>query len=88
MYSVILKLVHTKFCFLFVVYYETIKGELNKKLIYECRCDERLKHKTERSTHLGYTVLRGGLEHLKIGTRLLNERFGCKNLGSVFFLLP
>ena len=26
-----------------VVYYETIKRELNKRLIYECRCDERLK---------------------------------------------
>ncbi len=25
-----------------VVYYETIKRVLNKRLIYECRCDERL----------------------------------------------
>ena len=24
------------------VYYESIKRELNTKLIYECRCDERL----------------------------------------------
>ena len=40
-----------------------------------CRCDERLKAKDERSTHLTYTVLRGGLEHLKIETRLIKERF-------------
>ena len=26
-----------------VVYYESIKRELKTKLIYECRCDERLK---------------------------------------------
>jgi hypothetical protein len=35
---------------------------------------ERLKHKDEKSTHLGYTVLWGELEHLKIETRLINER--------------
>ena len=28
-----------------IVYYETIKRELNKRLIYECRCNERLKAK-------------------------------------------
>jgi hypothetical protein len=27
----------------FVVYYETIKRELVRRLIHECRCDERLK---------------------------------------------
>jgi hypothetical protein len=48
--------------------------ELNKRLIYECRCDERLKAKAEGSTRLAYTGLRGGLEHLKIETRLLDER--------------
>ncbi len=58
----------------FVVYYETIKRDLNRRLIYECRCDERLKGKTERSTRLTYTGLRGGLEHLKIETRLIDER--------------
>ncbi len=57
------------------VYYETIKREVKKRLTYECRCDERLKVKAERSTRLGYTVLRGGLEHLKIETRLIDERF-------------
>jgi hypothetical protein len=33
-----------------VVYYETIKRELKIKPISECRCDERLKTKTEEST--------------------------------------
>jgi hypothetical protein len=41
--------------------------------MYECRCDERLKIKTEKSTHLGYTGLFGELEHLKIKTRLIDE---------------
>jgi hypothetical protein len=58
-----------------VVYYETIKRELNKRLIYECRCDERLKSKDGGSTYLGYTGLCEGLEHLKIETRLINESF-------------
>ncbi len=43
--------------------------------MYECRCDERLKAKAERSTRLAYTVLRGGLEHIKIVTRFIGERF-------------
>ncbi len=55
-----------------VVYFESIKIELNKRLIYECRCDERLKAKTERSTRL---VLNRGLEHLKIKTRLIDTKF-------------
>ena len=55
------------------VYYEGRKRELNKILIHECRCNERQKDKTEGSTRLGYT--RGGLEHLKIETRLRDERF-------------
>ena len=38
-------------------------------------CDERLKAKSEGSTLLPYTRLRGGLEHLKIETRLIDERF-------------
>ena len=40
-----------------------------------CRCDERLNSKAEGSTHLPYTGLCGGLEHLKIETRLIDERF-------------
>ena len=43
--------------------------------MYECRCDERLKAKAEGSTRLTYTGFRGGLEHLKIETRLIDERF-------------
>ncbi len=48
-----------------VVYYESIKRELNIRLIYECRCNARLNTKAEGSTRLAYTGLRGGLEHLK-----------------------
>jgi hypothetical protein len=43
--------------------------------MYECRCDERLKDKVEGSTHLAYTGFHGGLEHLKIETSLIDERF-------------
>ena len=39
----------------FFVYYESIKRELNKRLIFECRCDSRLKAKAEGSTRLAYT---------------------------------
>jgi hypothetical protein len=39
------------------------------------RSPERLKSKSEGSTRLTYTGLRGGLEHLKIETRLIDERF-------------
>ena len=42
---------------------------------YEYRCDERLKPKAQGSTRLTYTGLSEGLEHLKIKTRLINERF-------------
>jgi hypothetical protein len=52
-----------------------IKRDLNRRLTYECRCDQRLKDKAEGSTRLAYTGLRGGLEHLKIKTRLIDERF-------------
>ena len=63
---------YTKF---FVVYYESIKRELKIKPIYECRCDERLQTKTKRFTLLSYTGLVVKLEHLKIKTRLTNEKF-------------
>ena len=43
--------------------------------MYEYRCYERLKVKGEGSTRLGYTGFREGLEHLKIKTRLIRERF-------------
>ena len=57
-----------------VVYYESIKGELKIRGIYECRCDERLQTKTKRFT-LPYTRLCGGLEHLKMETRLIDRKF-------------
>ena len=58
-----------------MVYYESIKREPKIRGINNCRCDERLKTKTEKCTRLSYTVLCGELEHLKIETRLMNERF-------------
>jgi hypothetical protein len=56
-------------------YYETIKRETHRRLIYECRCDERLKGKTEGSTLFTYTGLCGGLEHLKIETIITVVRY-------------
>ena len=65
-------------CFLFR-WIRVITGTFDqvRRLIYECRCDERLKDKAERSTRLASTGLRGGLEHLKIETRLIDEMFAC-----------
>jgi hypothetical protein len=56
-----------------VVYYESIKREVKMNPIYECRCDGRLQ--TKRFTRLSYTGLVVELEHLKIKTRLTNEKF-------------
>jgi hypothetical protein len=64
---------------LVLVYYESIKREVKGRPIYECRCDERLKIKTEKSTRLGYTGLCWELEHLNIKKRLIDE---------VFFYMP
>jgi hypothetical protein len=68
-----------------VVYYESIKQELQRRPKYECRCDERLKTKAEGSARLAYTGLLGGLEHLKIETRLIDERFASV-MGECVFL--
>ncbi len=59
-----------RYCF---VYYESIKRELKIRPIYECRCDGRLQ--TKRFTGLSYTGLVVELEHLKIKTRLIDEKF-------------
>ena len=59
----------------FFVYYESIKRELKIRCIYECRCDERLQTKTKEFTRLAYTGLVVELEHLKIETRLIDEKF-------------
>ncbi len=58
-----------------IVYYESIKRELKIRGIYECRCDERLQTKTKEFTCLTYTGLIVELEHLKIETRLIDEKF-------------
>ncbi len=58
-----------------VVYYESIKREIKRRLLYEYHCDERLKTKNEESTRLEDTGLVVELEHLKTKTRLKDERF-------------
>jgi hypothetical protein len=56
-------------------YYESITPELKIRPIYECRYDETPITKPEKFTRLVYTGLLGGLEHLKIETRLIDEKF-------------
>jgi hypothetical protein len=68
-----------------VVYCKSIKRELKIKPIYEWRCDERLKTKAKGSTRVAYTGLLGGLEHLKIETRLIDEMFASV-MGDYVFL--
>ena len=46
----------------------------------KCRCDERLQTKTKEFTRLPYTGLVLELEHLKIETRLISERFANSSL--------
>ncbi len=52
-----------------------MKRKLKTRPIYECRYDERLNNKVEESTRLTHTGLIGELEHLKIKTRLIDEKF-------------
>ena len=40
------------------VYYESIKRELKKRLIFDSRCDTRLNAKAEGCTRLTYTMCR------------------------------
>jgi hypothetical protein len=58
-----------------VVYYESIKRELKRRLIYEYRCDGRLITKNEESKCLSDTGLVVELEHLKTKTRLIDKKF-------------
>ncbi len=58
------------------VYYESRTREVKTRPIYECRCDQTLKTKSEKSTRLVYTGLLGELEHLKKETRLTDEMLG------------
>ena len=62
-----------------------MKRELKTKVIYDCRCDERLKTKDEESTRLTYTGLLEELEHLRIETRLIDEMFASV-MGEYVFL--
>ncbi len=52
---------------------------------YECRSDERLKTKAEESTWLVYTGFLVELEHVKIETRLIDEKFASV-MGEYVFL--
>ncbi len=61
----------------FIYYEQQIKRELKRIHISGCRCNERLKAKTDGSKRLAYTGLRGDLEHLTIETGLIGESFEC-----------
>jgi hypothetical protein len=63
-----------------------MKRNLKIKSIYECRCNERLQPK--RFTRLAHTGLVVELEHLKIKTRLTNEKFASAKKKKIFFLFP
>jgi hypothetical protein len=58
-----------------IVYCEWMKREIKIRTIYESRCDERLNTKVEESTRLVHTGLLGKLEHLKVKTRSIEEKF-------------
>ena len=59
--------------FIIVVYHESIKRGLQRRLMYWYRWDERLKTKSEESTCLSDTGLVVELEHLRTKTRLKDE---------------
>ncbi len=52
-----------------------MRAKAKRGLIYEYRCDERLKTKNEESTRLADTELVVELEHLKTKTRSIDEKF-------------
>jgi hypothetical protein len=49
-------------CTIIVFCYEVMNRDLHRRTMYEYRCDERLKVKSEGSTRLVYTGWYGGLE--------------------------
>jgi hypothetical protein len=53
--------------------YRIDEAKAKIKPMYECRCNGRLQ--TKRFTRLSHTGLVVELEHLKIKTRLTNEKF-------------
>jgi hypothetical protein len=66
------------------VYYESKKWELKTRPTYECRCDERLKTKSEKSTRLVYTGLIGELEAHTLGLSL-SLLLGCTTNAVVYY---
>jgi hypothetical protein len=62
-----------------LVYYETIKRDLNRRVTkLDMSVGEMKDEKTKlRDLHVSYTLCREGLEHLKIETRLIDQRFAC-----------
>ncbi len=72
---------------LWFVYYEEIKRWVKRILIYGFRCNERLKDKFEGSTRLTYTGLLGGLEHLKIETRLIGRLIAQRFASVIEFIM-
>jgi hypothetical protein len=62
-----------------------MKRNLKRRPICECRYDERLNTKVEESTRLSHTGLIGEVEHLKIKTRLIDEKFASV-MGEYVFL--
>jgi hypothetical protein len=58
-----------------IVYYESIKRKIKIKCTCDYRCYERLQTKTQEFTRLVYTGLVVELEHIKIETRLIDEKF-------------
>jgi hypothetical protein len=64
----------------FIIYYEGLlwikKARAKDKTYTECRYDERLKTKSEKSTRLTYTGFLGEVENLKIETSSIDEMFG------------
>ena len=59
----------------FFYYEQQIKRELNRIHMGGCRCNERLKDKTDGCKSLTYTGLLGDVEHLTIETRLIVKSF-------------
>jgi tRNA A37 threonylcarbamoyladenosine modification protein TsaB len=57
----------------YIVYCESIKRELKRRLIYEYRWDKKLKTKKEESTRLTDTGLVVDLKHLKTKTENISD---------------
>ena len=60
-----------------VVYYESIKRNLQIRGMYECRCDERLQSKTIRTKRNSWIVMAGGFQrkYMKAPPRFIFSPF-------------